>query len=184
MVPAKLRESVLKLAHDSAGHWGVRKTYDRVLRHFFWPRLKRDVASYVMYVCQLTGKPNRHITPAELFPVPAVGQPFEHLIIDCVGPLPPSKSGAVYLLTVMCQATRYPAAYLLRAITTRSVVRALNQFISVFGIPKIIQSDQGANFSSHVFFFSQVLKQLYVKHKQAPAYHAQSQGALERFPQT
>lgn len=43
-------------------------------------------------------------------------------------------------------------------------------------------SDQGANFSSHMF--SQVLKQLHVKHNQASAYHAQSQGALERFNQT
>ena len=102
--------------------------------------------------------------------------------MDCVGPLPHSKSGAVYLLTVMCQATRYPAAYPLRTITARSVVRALSQFISIFGIPKIIQSDQGSNFSSHLF--SQVLKQLDVKHNKASAYHAQSQGALEQFHQT
>ena len=65
---------------------------------------------------------------------------------------------------------------------TRSVVRALSQFISVFGIPKVIQSDQGSNFSSHLFY--QVLKQLHVKHNKASAYHAQSQGALERFHQT
>lgn len=82
----------------------------------------------------------------------------------------------------MCQATRYPAAYPLRTITTRSVLRALSQLISFFGIPKIIQSDQGANFLSHMF--SQVLKQLQVKHNQASAYHVQSQGALERFHQT
>lgn len=184
VVPFKFRDAVLRLAHDDAGHWGVRKTYDQVLRHFFWPRLKRDVAGYIKtcHTCQLTGKPNQGIAPAPLFPIPAVSQPFEHLIIDCVGPLPPSRSGAVYLLTVMCQTTRYPAAYPLRTITTRSVVRALSQFISVFGIPKVIQSDQGSNFSSHLFY--QVLKQLHVKHNKASAYHAQSQGALERFHQT
>ena len=82
-----------------------------------------------------------------------------------------------YLLTVMCQVTCYPAAYL-RTITAKSVVKALSQFISIFGIPKIIQSDQGSN------LFSQVLKQLNIKHSQASAYHAQSQGALERFHQT
>lgn len=46
----------------------------------------------------------------------------------------------------------------------------------------MVQSDQGSNFMSH--FFSQVLKQLKVKHNCAPAYYAQSQGALERFHQT
>ncbi len=64
----------------------------------------------------------------------------------------------------------------------RSVVRALSQFISIFGVPRVIQSDQGSNFSSHLF--AQVLKQLRVAHSQASAYHAQSQGALERFHQT
>ena len=46
----------------------------------------------------------------------------------------------------------------------------------------VIQSDQGSNFSSHLF--SQILKQLRVKHNQASAFHAQSQGVLECFHQT
>ncbi len=36
VVPFKFRESVLKQAPDKSGHWG--KTYNRVLRHFYWPR--------------------------------------------------------------------------------------------------------------------------------------------------
>ena len=82
----------------------------------------------------------------------------------------------------MCQTTRYPAAYPLRTITTKSVLRVLTQFMSVFGIPKVIQSDQGSNFTSGLF--SQLLQQLRIKHHLASAYHPQSQGALERFHQT
>uniref|UniRef100_A0A3P8WEH2 Gypsy retrotransposon integrase-like protein 1 n=1 Tax=Cynoglossus semilaevis TaxID=244447 RepID=A0A3P8WEH2_CYNSE len=185
VVPAKFREMVMKASHDGvAGHMGVQKTYHRILCHFFWPRLKKDVSAYIKtcHTCQLTGKPNQTISPAPLYPVPALGQPFEYLIMDCVGPLPPSKSGSKYLLTVMCQVTRYPAAYPLRSITTKSVVKALSQFVSVFGIPKVIQTDQGSNFCSKLF--SQVLQQLQIKHNQASAYHPQSQGALERFHQT
>ncbi len=184
VLPSKYRQSVLKAAHDgAAGHMGVRKTYDRILRHFFWPRLKSDVSTFIKtcHICQLTGKPNQTVTPAPLQPIPAVRQPFEHLIIDCVGPLPRSKSGCSYLLTVMCQSTRYPAAYPLRTISARSVVKALSQFISVFGVPKIIQSDQGSNFTSRLF--EQVLKQLQVRHQKSSVYHPQSQGALERFHQ-
>jgi len=58
------------------------------------------------------------------------------------------------------------------------VVKALSQFISIFGI----QSDQGSNFLLRLF--SQVLKQLQITHNQASLYHAQSQGVLERFHQT
>ena len=166
VVPVKFHEVVLRLSHDDAGHMGVGKTYNRVLRHFFWPRLKKSVAAYIKtcHTCQLTGKPNQTIKVAPLRPIPAVSQPFEHLIIDCVGPLPRSRSGAVYLLTVMCQSTRYPAAYPLRTLTAKAVVRALSQFISIFGIPKTIQSDQGSNFSS--LLFAQILEQLQVKHNQ------------------
>lgn len=185
VVPDKLRNSVLQTAHDNlAGHAGVRKTYDRVLRYFFWPGVKRDVSAYVRTcdTCQLTGKPNVVLKPAPLRPIAPTCFPFEHLIIDCVGPMPRSKSGSEYLLTVMCQATRYPAAYPLRSITSRAVVKALSQFISVFGLPRVIQSDRGSNFTSK--FFAEVLRQLGVQQNLSTAYHAQSQGALERFHST
>ena len=63
VVPSKFRGYVLKLAHDGSGHLGVHKTYDRILRHFFWPRLKKDVSLHIKNcsICQLTGKPNQVI---------------------------------------------------------------------------------------------------------------------------
>lgn len=185
VVPVKFRELVLKTSHGNiAGHFGVKKTYDHILRHFYWPRLKRDVSAFIRtcHTCQLTGKPNQTLKPAPLTPILAVSQPFEYLIIDCVGPLPRSKSGCTFLFTVMCQTTRFPVAYPLRSITAKTVLKALTQFISIFGIPKVIQSDQGSNFTSRLF--TQVLKQLSIQHHLASAYHPQSQGALERFHQT
>ncbi|XP_024908484.1 uncharacterized protein LOC103397242 [Cynoglossus semilaevis] len=73
VVPAKFREMVMKASHDGvAGHMGVQKTYHRILCHFFWPRLKKDVSAYIKtcHTCQLTGKPNQTISPAPLYPVP------------------------------------------------------------------------------------------------------------------
>ncbi len=159
-------------------------TYDRILRQFYWPSLKKDILSFIRtcHTCQVTGKPNQLLKPVPLSPIAVTNKPFEHLIIDCVGPLPPSISGNAYLLTVMCQATRYPAAYAIRKITTKAVVKALTQFISIFGIPKIIQSDNGTNFTSRMF--AEVLKMLKVKHNQSSVYHPQSQGAIEWFHQT
>lgn len=49
----------------------------------------------------------------------------------------------------------------------------------MFGVPKVIQSDWGTNFSSQMFALALKL----LKHNQSSAYHAQSQGALERFHQ-
>lgn len=95
--------------------------------------------------------------------------------------MPPSKSGNKFLLTVMCHNTHYPVAFPLWKITTKAVIKALSQFISIFGIPQIIQSDRGTNFSSKMF--AEILIQLRVWHQQSSAYHPQSQGTLERFHQ-
>ena len=48
VVPTPYRQSVLSLAHEHlwSGHLGITKTYDRVLRQFFWPGLKRDVSLF------------------------------------------------------------------------------------------------------------------------------------------
>lgn len=41
--------------------------------------------------------------------------------------------------------------YLLRTLTAKAVVKVQTQFISVFGIPQVIQSDHGTNLSSQLF---------------------------------
>uniref|UniRef100_A0A3B1JEH9 Gypsy retrotransposon integrase-like protein 1 n=1 Tax=Astyanax mexicanus TaxID=7994 RepID=A0A3B1JEH9_ASTMX len=186
VVPVGYRQHVLSLAHDSpwAGHLGITKTYSRILKHFFWPGMKTDVSKYCRscHVCQITGKPNQMVPPAPLCPVPAVGEPFEKVLVDCVGPLPKSKTGNQFLLTIMCTATRFPEAIPLRKITAQSVTQALLKFFSTFGLPRIIQTDQGNNFLSKLF--AQVLKTLNIQHVVSSSYHPESQGALERFHQS
>lgn len=186
VVPMPYRVEILKLAHDNplAGHLGIKKTYNRILRHFFWPGLKGDVARFCKscHWCQVSGKPNQTIPPAPLYPIPAVGEPFERVLVDCVGPLPRTKTGNKFLITVMCAATRFPEVFPVRKITTPVVVQALTKFFSLFGLPRVVQTDQGSNFMSKVF--AQVLKQLKIQHCHSSAYHPESQGALERFHQT
>ena len=73
VVPTKYRDLVLQLSHDQSGHWGVKKTYRRILQYFFWPLLKKDVAKYIKtcHTCQRSGKPNQVIKPAPLHPINA-----------------------------------------------------------------------------------------------------------------
>ncbi len=95
VIPQSLRQLVLQTAHDTSGHMGVKKTYKLLLKRFFWTKFKHDVSKYIKscHKCQLTGKPNQSLKPAPLSPIPVISQPFEHLIVDCVGPLPQSKAG-------------------------------------------------------------------------------------------
>ena len=186
VVPKVYRKEVLSLAHDipMAGHLGVTKTYNKILDHFFWPKLKHDVAEYCRscHTCQMVGKPNQKIPVAPLKPIPAFEEPFSRVIIDCVGPLPKTRSGNQYLLTVMCASTRFPEAIPLRNIKAQNIVKALVKFFTLVGLPKSIQSDQGSNFMSGIF--QQVMYELKIKQYKSSAYHPESQGALERFHQT
>ena len=97
VVPSKYRKEILHMAHSFplAGHLGVNKTQDRILQHFYWPKLRRDVAKFckTCHVCQMVGKPNQKVKPAPLQPIPAFEEPFTRVIVDCVGPLPKSRSG-------------------------------------------------------------------------------------------
>lgn len=186
VLPVGYRKAVLKLSHDHplSGHLGSTKTFMRVAKYFYWPGLRSAVSNHCRscHVCQLAGKPNQTIRPAPLQPIPVMGEPFERLILDCVGPLPKSKAGFQYILTLMCAATRFPEAIPLRNIKAKTIVKELIKFCSTFGLPRVIQTDQGTNFKSKVF--EQMLKGVSVNHVVSSAYHPQSQGALERFHQT
>lgn len=75
----------------------------------------------------------------------------------------------------MCAATRFPEAIPQCTLKSKVVVKALIKFCTTFGLPKCIQTDRGANFTS--WLFSQVMHELRISHQE-------SQGALEHFHQT
>ena len=146
--------------------------------------MRKDVVEFCRscHTCQVVGKPNQTLPKAPLQPIPAFEEPFSRVIIDCVGPLPKTKSGNQYLLTVMCASTRFPEAIPLRNISAKTIVKALIKFFTLVGQPKSIQSDQGSNFMSGLF--QQVMDELGIKQYRSSAYHPESQGALERYHQT
>lgn len=186
VIPKPFREQVLSVAHDHvlSGHLCVWKTYDNLLKHFFWPSMKSDVSKFCRscHACQVAGKPNQVVPVAPLKPIPILGEPFERVLIDCVGPLPRTKSGNSYLLTLMCVSTRYPEAIPLRSIKPHVIVKAIVKFCTTYGVPRVFQSDRGTNFMSKVF--AKVTRKLNVRHQVSSAHHPQSQGAIERFHQT
>lgn len=186
VVPKTYRQDILSMAHETplAGHLGVNKTHRKILNNFYWPNLRKDVAEYCRscHACQMVGKPNQTIPKAPLQPLPAVQEPFSRVIVDCVGPLPRTKSGNQFLLTIMCASTRFPEAVPLRNIKAKTIVKALTKFFTLVGLPSAIQSDQGSNFMSGIF--QQVMHELGIAQYRSSAYHPQSQGALERWHQT
>ena len=123
VLPREYRQMVLHLAHTipAAGHLGRKKTAQRVLRRFYWPNLRRDVADYCRSCqeCQKSSRQRPKRVPQVLPPV--ISEPFSRIAMDIVGPLPRSRSGHCYVLVVCDYAMRYPEAVPLRSIDAEAV---------------------------------------------------------------
>jgi len=183
VVPYEYRKLILQLGHDNplSGHMGVRRTFTRVTKHFYWPQVKTDVEEYCRNcdICQRVGKIGEKVPSAPLHPVPVLDEPFSDVVIDCVGPLPKTSKGNQYLLTIMCKTTRFPEAIPLRTIHSKKIIEALEKFFCLVGFPRRLQSDLGTNFTSREF--EKKVKEWGVEHVTSSAYHPESQGVLERF---
>ena len=158
------------------GHLGVKKISDKILRYFFTEYCRS------CHTCQISGKLNQGIKPAPLKPIHVLDEPFSKVIIDEVSPLLKTRIGNEYLITITCTTTRYPKAIPLRRITSKSIIHVLTRFFTQFGLPCVVQPDQGSNFTSGIF--QEVMATLSIKQYLVSAYHRESQGALERFHQT
>ena len=181
VVPAQMREIVLKAGHDQTGHMGMKKTRKMIETHFYWPRMSKQIAQHCK-ACPVCLKFNFKKTRKEpLHPLPVVSRPWDKIAIDIVGKLPRTKHGHAYILTIMDFATRYMEAVPLRRVDATTTCNALLEVFARFGLPSEILSDNGSNFVAGVT--EKLLKMLNVKHIKCSPFHPESNGMLERSHQ-
>ena len=99
--------------------------------------------------------------------------------MDIVGPLPRSKSGNRYILTVCDYATQHPEAIPLPSIEAERIAKELIKIFSRVGIPKEILTDQGTNFMS--VLLQNLYQLLNITCIRTSPYHPQTDGLVERF---
>ena len=185
LVPYILREEVLLECHSSlfAAHFGIEKTTQNVKKRFYWYRLSRDVKRHIREcpICTANKHPQKPLRAA--LTDYRVGAPMDRVGIDILGPLPKSIHGNCYILVVADYFSRWIEAYPLpdqQAVTVAETL--VNEFISRFGIPLELHSDQGRNFESELF--QHVCKVLEITKTRSTPYHPSSNGLVERFNRT
>jgi hypothetical protein len=83
-------------------------------------------------------------------------------------------------IIVVDRSARWPEAIPLAGTTTADCVEAfLNGWVSRFGVPAVVTSDRGVQFTSAVW--SGLYQRLGISHKLTTAYHPQANGLVERF---
>ena len=114
--------------------------------------------------------------------VPAIPVPtrrFSHVNIDLVGPLPSSQRFS-YLLTMIDRTTCWPEVASFASISAESCVQAfMLTWVLRFGVPAVLTSDRGAQFTSSVW--SGVISSLGILASTMTSFHPHSNGMIKRF---
>ena len=113
------------------------------------------------------------------FPVP--DQRFTGILLDVVGPLPPSE-GHRFFLTVFCRTTRWLEAYPMKESTSEACLTAfINEYVPRFGIPLSAVLDNGPCFVSNMW--KGLHETLGTVVSYTPPLHPQSLGSLRETTQ-
>jgi transposase InsO family protein len=126
-------------------------------------------------VSKVTTHVRAAVTSIDLLP-----RRFAHLHVDLVGPFPVLAAGSRYLFTVIDRSIRWVEAVPVPGLSTSTCTAALfSRWIGRYGVPDLLTSDRGAQFTSEVW--AAVCRRLQIKHNMTTAYHPQSNGLVERF---
>jgi len=159
-VPAALRLHILHMVHQSSyfQHPGMTKMYSTLRRDLYWPHMRKHIEDYVArcHTCAKAKAPQPHRQGHTSILIP--DRPFQVVGIDYYGPLPEttsadaSDSGYRYIVTIVDHFSRWvrlvplkedPTAHSLASVFT-------NHWIRHFGVPELLVSDQGSEFTSRL----------------------------------
>ena len=130
VVPKPYRTRLMAIAHDKSGHFSNKKTKTILNHHFTWPNMGADIAAHIL-ACIPCKKFNKTAhKQAPFHQRPTISEPYEEIALDLIGPLPRSKHGYTFALTVICMASRWPEVYPLVKSEAENVATALIQFFA------------------------------------------------------
>uniref|UniRef100_A0A5S6R4Y5 RNA-directed DNA polymerase n=1 Tax=Trichuris muris TaxID=70415 RepID=A0A5S6R4Y5_TRIMR len=140
---------LLESAHDgpAGGHLGYKKTFEKLRRTFYWPNQREDVANWCGS-CEACArrKPGGSKRPRAPLQQECIGNPWERICLDFLGPFTETTAGNRYLLTVTDSFTKWTEAFPVKDMegtTTASVL--VREWFCRYELPEEILSDQGRN---------------------------------------
>ncbi|KAL6457444.1 hypothetical protein MHYP_G00344070 [Metynnis hypsauchen] len=174
VIPPKLRTRVLSELHT--GHPGVVKMKAVARSYMWWPGIDAQIeqVSKTCQSCQLTQKAPG---PSPLHPWTWPGSPWQRIHVDFAGPF----QGHMFMVVVDAH-SKWPEVHLMSSTTASKTIQVLRGLFSRYGLPEVLVSDNGPQFTSSEF--ETFMKSNGVKHIRSAPFHPSTNGLAERFVQT
>lgn len=108
---------------------------------------------------------------------------MERIALDVLGPFPESNRGNRVILVVGDYFTKWVEAYAMpNQEASTCAEKLVAEFVSRFGVPRQLHSDQGRNFESNLF--AEMCRTLGIEKTRTTPFHPKSDGMVERFNKT
>ncbi|GFS49348.1 retrovirus-related Pol polyprotein from transposon 297 [Trichonephila clavipes] len=175
-IPKAFRRIVFNNIHNLA-HSGIRTSTKLLTSKFVWPSINKDARSWARsgIKCQKS-KVTRHVeSPFQQYH--NVTNRFTEINLDIIGSLP-SSEGFRFCLTIIDRYSRWMEVFPMPDIRAETVANnILKNWISRFGTPLVITTDQGTQFEAQLF--QELSKLIEFKGNKTTTYHPQTNGYIE-----
>ena len=172
LVPRSLQQETLNKIHS--GHQGIQRCRLRISTSVWWPGISRQMEQLVKNCPECAKASVPHRQPMIGSPLPS--HPWEKVASDLF-----ELNGKVYLL-VVDYFSRYMEIQTLTTTTSLSIIRTLKAIFARHGIPSILVSDNGPQYSStEMQEFAQRYNFLHIT---SSPHYPQSNGMAERAVKT
>lgn len=175
-IPRQIIVKTVIVFHEYYGHPGADKTINLMRTCVSFPKFNQIIRKIVRAcdICQRT-KPVNFNPKGVMVPVQSTN-PLDKIFVDIYGPLPTGKFRYTYLLVVLDNFTRFVKLYPLCKATSKACLKKiLEEYIPMYGKPKVIVSDHGRQFVGKLWQQSLIKNNICVS--MTSVYHPQSNPA-------
>jgi hypothetical protein len=182
----EIRQQILDEAHLSrySIHPGSTKMYHDLKQHYWWTKMKIEIARYVVRcdTCRRVKAIHmKTVGPLQSLPIPT--RKWEDISMDFIVGLPRTAKGYDSIRVIIDRLIKIAHFLPVKVKYTVATYAELYiaRILSLHGVPKTIVSDRGPQFVSK--FWKELHKSLGTKLLHSSAYYPQTSGQTERINQ-
>ena len=172
VVPNVLREETLAKIHT--GHQGIERCRMRVATSVWWPGVSQEVREVVERCKECTKEAPKRKEPLIITPLPEY--PWQMVGVDLF------ELNKDHYILMVDYFSRYPEAIKLSSTTSAAVITVMKSIFARHGIPEVVRSDNGPQFSAEEF--TKFANCYGFQHVTSSPRYPQRNGQVERMVQT